>query len=138
MPSNISLDDFMGFVAELDIGQLQRIRHALDSAISNKVASPTKVNVTSASDCHQQPVNVGDFVSYDGVRFLDQVTEDLLSAELASLNFKDKVSKDCVQNVFLSSVVDGYDWNSSKGTVKHGAKDMEVFPTVTGVMEKIS
>ncbi len=138
MPSNVSCDDFMGFIKELDMGQLQSLRLALDSAISNKVSavtSPIKVNVSGA---HLEPSDVNDFVTHDGERFLDKVTEDLLSAELTSLNFKDKASKNCVQNIFLSSVVDGYDRESSKGAVKHGAVDMELFPTVKGIMENIN
>ena len=136
--SNVSFADFMGFLKELDIGQLQSLRQALDNAISSKVSAltpPTKVNVSVEP---QEPAKVSDFVTYDGVPFLDQVTEDLISAELASLNFKSKSNKDCVQNVFLSSVVNVYFWNSSNGTVEHKAMDMDPFPTVKRVMGNIN
>ncbi len=139
MSSNISFADFMGYLKDLDIGQLQSMRLALDNAISNKVDAltpPTQVNV---NEIPHEPVNVTEFVAYDdGVRFIDQTTEDLLSAELESLNFNSKGSKNCVQNAFLSSVVDGYNWSSYMGTVKHGAIDMESFPIVKGVMDSVN
>ena len=132
--SNISFSDFMGFLTQLDIGQLQSLRHALDNVISSKVTSltpPIKVNVNVEP---QEPANINDFVTYDGVPFLDEVTMDLLSAEFESFNFKSKSNKNCVQNVFLSSVVDEYNWDSPNGTVIHGATDMDPFPTVKGIM----
>ncbi len=125
----------MEFLIWLDMGQLQSVRSALDNAIQSKVvSSPTNVKVTSA----QPHAHISDFVTYDEARFVDQVTENLLSAELESLNFKSKSNGDSVQNVFLSSVVSDYNWNSSMGTVKNGALDIGKFPNVKGIMDSIN
>ena len=97
MSSNISFVEIIEVFKEMDIGQLQSMRCALDNAISVKAKSPTKVNVSTEP---QIPAEVGDFVTYEGVRLFDKTTEDLILAELMSMDFKSKSSKDCVQNVF--------------------------------------
>lgn len=118
----------------MDFNQLQSIRCAIDKAIMDKShlvhPTPSRLDFSDRKD-------INNFIDYIP-SFVDKDIEDLISAEIQSCNFSHKCKSDAVQNTFISSVEGSYEWGSSKGTVQNNSLDLENFPAVKSVMDKIN
>ena len=141
MSGGTSTASIVDQITKLDLNELYNISTAIDHVIANKsLAEPTmqiNTNVSRNID-FSEPREVLDFVQYSPDRFIDEDTEKLLSAEIDSMQFNKKSRSASVQNMFLSSTVDSYDWGSVKGPVLNKALNMSNFPVVQSIMDKIN
>ena len=141
---NSSLGQFTEFLSSLELSELTQYRKAVDSEIlkklpnnshfdcSNPKSSASKVlNVTPA------PHNIEDFICHSD-NFIDETVEDLLSAEIQSLNFNRHTRSNALQNCFLSEFSDPYIWPSAKGPVVNNPKNIDHFPVMKNIMKRIS
>ena len=138
MSGGTSTASIVDQITKLDLNELYNIRTAIDHVIANKsLAEPTmqiNTNVSRNID-FSEPREVLDFVQYAPDRFIDEDTEKLLSAEIDSMQFNKKSRNASVQNLFLSSTVDSYDWGSVKGPVLNKALNMSNFPVIQSIMD---
>ena len=120
----------------LDITQLKEIQHIIDGIISDKsnrpYTSPSLQSVTGESEV----ININDFVEYSQ-NFVSEDDKQLLLGELGSLNLKSaKTGK--VSNAWISQVDEPYIWDSSSGPVVNEARDINNFPVLKRVLDKIN
>ena len=133
-------ETIISLIDQLTIDQLSEIQVAINNAILKVNKMPinqgvcTPITPTIPNVELSMERDVGEFVEYSPERFIDADTECLLQAELESLNFNRKARHDRVQNVFISSATGSYDWSR----VKNNSKDMEKFPVIQSIMEKIN
>lgn len=130
-------ETIISLIDQLTIDQLSEIQVALNNAILNKTPINQAVctpNTPTSNVELSMERDVGEFVDYSPERFIDADTEGLLQAELESLNFNRKARHDRVQNAFISLATGSYDWSC----VKNNSKDMERFPVIRSIMEKIN
>ncbi len=78
-----------------------------------------------------------DYVEYRE-HFFDNTDRDLLLAECETLNFSRRAKSDAVQNRFLSSGKDPYNWNSSGGQVVNNPLNFEKFPAIKRLLDKVN
>ena len=141
---DLNTSNFRDYIGNLDVNQLLVYRAAIDSLILDKSSKSSPAGTLNAADNSKSsidlsiPRDVNDFVQYSPARFIDSDTEKLLSAELESLNFVKKTSKDEIQNAFISSTAESYDWKSSKGPIVNRAINIDSFPVLKSVLDKLN
>ena len=123
----VVLQDIATFVNSLDISGLQNLQNLIKQVIDSKLPSPSPPIVP----------NVNDYVEYHD-NFLNATDNSLLLAEIADLKFNLKSKSDSVQNRFISSYNDSYNWKSGKGQVVNKPHQLDKFPTIKRVMNLVN
>ncbi len=129
----------VGLLDGLNLEQLNDLLSVLQEAIRCKSIPGSVSHPGSVADRDAARVlDVEDFVKYRSERFIDMNIEQLLSAEIESLQFKRNSSNDAVQNRFISAINGTYEWDSSHGPVKNQALDLVDFPVMKTIMDTIN
>ncbi|KAL5269340.1 hypothetical protein ACHWQZ_G002980 [Mnemiopsis leidyi] len=66
------------------------------------------------------------------------VLDETIQADIESIGFRLKTKTDAIQNKFISSFTEPYNWSSSKGTVVNEAASITNYPGIQGLMEEIN
>ncbi len=128
--------DFRGQVSSLSMRQLREYASVINMEIVRRQVQPSPVS-NSVGESTPDLKTVQDYVDYRE-HFIDETDRDLLLAECGTLKFNARAKSDAVQNRFLYSGKDPYNWNSSGGLVVNNPHDLEEFPTVKRLLAKVN
>lgn len=125
------------YINSLDINQLRTCQTLINQVIVSKL-SPGNPDKSVSSD-HNTSFrrDINDYVDYHS-DFIDTKEKNALDEEVKSFNFNTQPDSDVIQNRFISSFVEPYTWDSSKGPVVNGALSIEDYPIIKSMMEKIN
>jgi lysophospholipase L1-like esterase len=140
-----------GLLKSLELTQLQELQLTINAELHVRLSSNLSVNLSSnvngSVGCEDKSEldldNPGSIVVLDYVKyhenFIPALTKDCLSVELQSeLNFVRKTPSDKIQNSFISSFDEAYNWGSSNGPVINNPHDFKRFPVTNSIMEQIN
>ena len=134
------LSQLEGLINSLDIATLRACQQLLNRTISDhlqlgssKSADSTFLSANSNVDIK----NPEDYVKLHE-QFIDSTDNELLTAELQSLNFQLKTSSDAVQNRFLSHSSEDYVWSSKRGPVTQNPLNLDKFPVTKRIMALVN
>ena len=133
--------DFERLINSLDVENLKVCQQLINNVLSSKLPPGPTGGTSSGSVClppnFTAPKHINDLIDYHKL-FINQTEHNLLEAELESLNFNLKSQSDAIQNRFISSNSEPYSWNSKKGPVVNQPRDLNKFPVVKSVMDKVN
>ena len=126
--------DFTDYINTLNTDQLRVCQALIRDTILSKSNNKSKV---SAGFSPIETVNINDFVQHP-VNFVPGCDRGKLLDELRSLKLNTSSSPGKITNTYISLIDEDYTWESSHGPVVNTPRDLNQFPIIKSLLEKIN